>query len=119
LTAEPIFPYTIIGIDKLDGGQGKGLMVKKVPKTQIRGQPIGFFEDNEPPQPKEPTTTSLNKQIKELSGRIRYLQGRLAEGYTVEIHLEEQISSLHLSFYEELAEIAKATGVEHAFSLSR
>jgi hypothetical protein len=43
----------------------------------------------------------------------------LAEGYTAEIHLEEEISSLHLSFYEELAEIAKATGVEPALSLSR
>jgi hypothetical protein len=73
-------------------------MAKKVPKAQIRGQPAGFFEDVEPPQPMEPTTTSLNKQIKALSSRIRYLQGRLAEGYTVELHLEEEISSLHLSF---------------------
>jgi hypothetical protein len=36
-------------------------MAKKVPKAQIRGQPAGFFEDVEPPQTMEPTTTSLNK----------------------------------------------------------
>jgi hypothetical protein len=117
-SAKLSFPYTVVGVDKSDGGHGKGLMAKKVPKPQIRGQPTGFFEDVEPPQPMEPTMTSLNKQIKALSGRIRYLQGRLVEGYTTKLHLEEEISSLHLSFYEELARIAKAVGVEHALPLS-
>jgi hypothetical protein len=43
----------------------------------------------------------------------------LAEGYTAELHLEEDISSLHLNFYEELAKIAKAAEMEHALPLSR
>jgi hypothetical protein len=60
-SAEPSFPYTVIGVDKSDRGCGKGLMAKKVPKAQIKGQPAGFFKDVEPPQPLEPTTNNLNK----------------------------------------------------------
>lgn len=76
-SAKPSFPYTVIGTDTPNGGRGKGLMAKKGPKPQIRGQPPGFFGDDEPPKPVEPPTIKINKRVKSL--RIRFLQGTMAE----------------------------------------
>jgi hypothetical protein len=115
--AKPSFPYTIIGMDTPNEGCEKGLMTKKGPKPQIQGQPLGFFGEDEPPKPTESPMIKINKRVKSLSSRIRFLQGRVAEGHTVDLHLGEEISSLHLSFYEELEGVAKAIGLEHALAL--
>jgi hypothetical protein len=42
----------------------------------------------------------------------------LAEGYTAELHLGEEISSLHTSFYDELEKVAKAAKVTDALAFS-
>jgi hypothetical protein len=122
---KPSFPYTVVGKDLPNGGRGKGLMDKKghplsfFGNLKFVGQPEGFFGDEEEPKPEKPPTIKINKCIKNLSSRPRFLDGRLAEGYTAELHLGEEISSLHTSFYKNLEGVAKAAGVVDALAFSR
>ena len=85
-TARPSLSYTIVGVQKSDGGYGKGLMrklgkksvskpapsgkesesssaplrIKRMIKPQIRGQPAGFFSKSEDEQlSKGPTLPHL------------------------------------------------------------
>lgn len=79
-TKNPSFSYTVCGVDRSEGGRGKGLMTKTgspypgaprlVCDPPLRGQPAGFFGD-ELPQ-KGPTKARLAKKIEELTAYVRY-----------------------------------------------
>ena len=77
------------------------------------GQPDGIFGE-ETPKKTGPTRAWLNKKIKEISSYIRHLRGRLAEGRTNEIQLQNEINNYHIEMFEILQEKAFKHGVQYA-----
>ena len=119
----PSFSYTVGGTDTPSGGRGKALFNKKgepyagaprlVCEPPFRGQPDGIFGE-ETPKKTGPTRAWLNKKIKEISSYIRHLRGRLAEGRTNEIQLQNEINNYHIEMFEILQEKAFKHGVQYA-----
>ena len=132
-----------MGVQKLDGECGKGLMHKlgrgKGPATPIQksisketasssSKPLTFkrtkkppilkscaiFEEDEEAAPLEdPQITSLKNKIKNLCEDIRFLRGQLDDSKIKVKGLEHQLGVCIFSFGHRLAKAARATGVEH------
>ena len=142
-TARPSLSYTMVGERKPEGGYGKALMCKlakkpvsktapsrresessgaplrfkRMVKPQIRGQPAGFFSDNDSEQPpKGPTLASLSASNRSLRESVKKANDHLAESQIKIKDLGDEINELRRGFGEKVARVAKAVGVEHALN---
>ena len=135
--------YTVVGIQKPDGGCGKGLTrklekgkgptipvqksmsketsgssskplrIKRANKAPILKSCV-IFEDEEPLPPQDPTIASLNNKITTLHEQVRFLRGQVDDSRIKIKGLEHELNICCFSFGRRLAKVAKATKVEWA-----
>ena len=138
------YSYTLVGVQKPNGGCGKGLIRKlgkgKGPAIPVQksisketdgssSKPLRFKrtnklptlksctifeEDKEPAPPEHPQITSLKNKIKNLREDGRFLRGQLDDSKIKVKGLKHQLDVCIFSFGRRLGKVVRATGVDHA-----
>ena len=95
------------------GSSSQPLWFKRTTKPPILKSCTIFEEDEEPVPPKNPQITSLKNKIINLCEDVRIRKGRLDDSNIRATSLEHQLNVCIFSFRHSLAKVARAAHVEH------
>jgi hypothetical protein len=92
----------------------------RIPRKNLRKAPnVVESKSTRAPLPKIPTVTFFSSRVDTLTSIVERLESDLEKKEAKNAQLVKDLNKLRLSFHTKLARIARAAGVEHAFTLPK